>query len=622
MPETAPGRTASRGGRPSFDPERYERELLEIISQVRLLPAVSERDLQRILRKYPRDGKGFFSRSELISGFRHLASKNGWDDETSFLEKVRRRRVRTLSGVAPVTVLTKPFPCPGQCIFCPSDSSMPKSYLALEPGAQRAAEQGFDPYRQTRVRLQAYHELGHPVDKIELIVLGGTWSFYPEPYRIWFIKRCLDALNDFGDADRSAHAESTSTPGFRGLRGIRGGEPGPTYNRVVSDELRRRQDGSLSAPSEGATWQELEAAQRENEGRRCRAVGLSLETRPDRITRDEVVSLRRLGATKVQLGVQSLSDAVLAVNRRGHDVAATRRAIESLRAAGFKIHAHWMPNLYGSRPEADMEDFDRLFSDPGIRPDELKVYPCSLIESAELMRHHAAGRWRPYTRDELIGVLEHALLGTPAYCRVTRVIRDISAGDIVAGNRTANLREVVERRLASRGHRLDEIRSREIRDQPVDATRVALSELAYETSVGTEHFLSFTDPRERLLAFLRLTLPQRSAFIRELRGSALIREVHVYGAMTPIGERPGTRSQHLGFGRRLVARAADLARRAGYSDLAVISGVGTRPYYTRLGFTRGPLYQHLKLTTQTRGEADPRASPIVPPDRSPAACDR
>ena len=582
--------------RHGFDPVHHERELAAIISEVRSLPAFSQRDLERILRKYPRDGKGFFSRSELISGFRHLATERGWEDEASFLEKLRKRRVRTLSGVAPVSVLTKPFPCPGRCIFCPSDVSMPKSYLALEPGAQRAAEQNFDPYLQTRVRLQAYHELGHLIDKVELIVLGGTWSYYPQPYQIWFIKRCLDALNDFGSPRSEPAGRASAGPDFRELPAtVHGAKAGPSYNTVVSAYLRERLDGALVGAWERAGWEELEAAQLENEGRRCRAIGISLETRPDHVTPEEVVVLRRLGATKVQIGVQSLSDEVLALNRRGHDVATTRRAIGLLRRAGFKIHAHWMPNLHGSTVEADLEDFDRLFEDPALRPDELKIYPCSLIESAELMKHYESGSWRPYTREQLLQVLEHAFPRTPAYCRLTRVIRDISSTDIVAGNRTANLREVVEARLAEQGRPLAEIRSREIRGETVDAREAELRELRYETSTGTEHFLSMTTPDDRLLAFLRLALPTAPAFIDEIARSALIREVHVYGALTPLGERPTGASQHQGFGRRLITHATNLARTAGYPDLAVISSIGTRPYYSRLGFKKGPLYQHLEL---------------------------
>ena len=587
-----------RWSRDSFDPERHERELVAIISELRSLPTLTQRDLERILRKHPRDGKGFFSRSELIAGFRHLAAGRGWENEASFVEKLRKRRVRTLSGVAPVTVLTKPFPCPGRCIFCPSDVSMPKSYLALEPAAQRAAEQNFDPYQQTRVRLQAYHELGHPIDKVELIVLGGTWSYYPEPYRIWFIKRCLDALNDFGSPCCASLGPASAGPDFGELpASVHGAEEGPSYNTVVSAYLRERLDGALIGAWERASWEELEAAQLQNERRRCRAIGISLETRPDHVTPEEVVTLRRLGATKVQVGVQSLSDHVLAKNQRGHDVATTRRAVGLLRQAGFKIHAHWMPNLYGSSVEADLEDYDRLFADPALRPDELKIYPCSLIESAELMKHYRSGSWQPYSLEQLLRILEHALPSTPAYCRLTRVIRDISSADIVAGNRTANLREVVEARLAARGRPLAEIRSREIRGDAVQASEAELSELRYETSTGSEHFLSMTTPDDRLLGFLRLALPTVPAFIEEIASSALIREVHVYGAATPLGERSTSATQHQGLGRRLIAQATNLACSAGYPDLAVISSIGTRPYYTRLGFKRGPLYQHLPLQT-------------------------
>ena len=418
----------------------------------------------------------------------------------------------------------------------------------------------------------------------------------PEPYRIWFIKRCLDALNDFGSPDGAAAGPAPVGPDFRGLpASVHGADAGPSYNTVVSAYLRKRLDGRLVGAWECAEWEELEAAQHENEGRHCRAIGISLETRPDHVTPEEVVGLRRLGATKVQIGVQSLSDEVLAANERGHDVATTRRAIGLLRRAGFKIHAHWMPNLLGSTVAADLEDYDRLFEDPALRPDELKIYPCSLIESAELMKHYQSGSWRPYTREELLQVLEHALPRTPAYCRLTRVIRDISSTDIVAGNRTANLREVVEVRLAEQGRRLAEIRSREIRGGAVDASQAELRDLQYETSTGTERFLSMTTPDDRLLAFLRLALPTDGAYIDEIASSALIREVHVYGALTPLGERPTSAPQHQGFGRRLITHATHLARSAGYPDLAVISSIGTRPYYERLGFTRGPLYQHLTL---------------------------
>jgi elongator complex protein 3 len=548
------------------------------------------------VRRHPKDGRGLFSKGEIIAGFRRFAPEHGWASlETDFVARLRMRPVRTLSGVTPVTVLTKPYPCPGKCIFCPSDLRMPKSYLADEPGAQRAETNGFDPYLQTWNRLKAYREIGHPVDKVELIILGGTWSFHPEAFQIWTVKRCFDALNDFGRGiDRRGEAGGSRID-YRRLERAEGSRRETTYNRSVSRFLAGELSGALLHPAERCGWKALERAQRENERAPSRCVGLAVETRPDHLCEAEVLRIRRLGATKVQIGVQSLSDRVLALNRRGHDVAATRRAFRLLRRAGFKIHAHWMANLRGATPKSDVEDFARLFDDAGFRPDELKVYPCSLVESAELMGYYERGAWRPYDGDELLGVVTECLARTPEYCRLTRVIRDFSAADIVAGNKTANLREVAERRLRTDRRPCRDIRSREIRAGRFDAEALRSGAISYATSAGREIFLHRTTPEDKLVAFLRLLLPTGSGFVDELRGSALVREVHVYGASLAIGRRADGEAQHLGLGRRLIDRAAELARDAGFRDLAVISAVGTRAYYRSLGFRDGALYQHLTV---------------------------
>jgi elongator complex protein 3 len=555
----------------AFEPAHYRDQLIGIIRDIERVRAEGGRALgpgalDAILRKYPRDGEGFFSRAQLIAGFRHFAGCEGFGlDEESFLENVRRRPVRTQSGVAPLTLLTKPFPCPGRCIFCPSDLDMPKSYLSDEPGAQRAAANDFNPYLQTWNRLAALRAIGHPTEKIELIVLGGTWSFYPEPYQVWFARRCFEAMNDFGrGVDRRDEARS----------------------------LAGREDPE--APL--ADWAALGRAQRDNETASCRSVGFCVETRPDCIGEAEVVRMRRLGCTKVQLGLQSLSDEILAANHRGHDVATTRVAMALLRRAGFKIHAHWMPNLLGATPESDVEDFARVFDDPDFRPDELKVYPCSLIEGTELMGFFESGQWRPYTHAELLEVLTTVLSRVPGYCRLTRVVRDISSDDIVAGNKLTNFRQIAEEDLARRGGRCRDIRAREIRSQRFDVERLSLGATEYESGIGRELFLEFTAPGDHIVGFLRLALPAGRGHIKEIATSALIREVHVYGGALPLGERSKSRAQHRGLGVRLIDEAARRAREAGFSDLAVISAVGTRPYYRRLGFTDGRLYQHRSLT--------------------------
>jgi len=302
---------------------------------------------------------------------------------------------------------------------------------------------------------------------------------------------------------------------------------------------------------------------------------------------------------------------VLARNRRGHGVEATRRALALLRRAGFKLQAHWMPNLLGATPASDAADFARLFDDPALRPDELKIYPCSLIEGTELMEQHRAGAWRPYETGELVDLLGDCLRRVPPWCRVSRVIRDISSHDIVAGNRIANLREVVERRLAVAGTPCRDIRAREIRDGAFDPAALRLREERYATSSGEERFLELATPDGRIVALARLALPAGEPALPELGRGALLREVHVYGRAAAVGRRPAAAAQHRGLGSRLVARAAALAREAGHPALSVISAVGTRAWYRSLGFRDGPLYQHLALGDQAATALRAAAAPAI-----------
>src|SRR5260221_1748756 len=367
----------------TVDVERCREPLLAILRQVVTQPSLSHKQWSKLLKANLNPDGGFFGADDLILAYRTYANDGTLPPyDPSVLERLRLRPVRTSSGVAVVTVLTKRFPCPGECIFCPNDIRMPKSYLADEPGAQRAANNSFDPYLQTYSRLTALYKIGHPTDKIEVIILGGTWSLYGETYHLWFVKRIFDALHDFGKGNdgrpaieqliraSSAAPVSVSTP-----IAIDGAHFEQTYNqaiqaiyraefahaREVADELTANLH-TRSAIDEFATWDELEAAHRKNEEAACRCVGLVIETRPDHISVEEVLRVRRLGCTKVQIGFQSLNDDVLRLNRRGHTVAATRRAVGLLRQAGFKIHAHWMPNLDGSSPGMDVQDYTKLFA--------------------------------------------------------------------------------------------------------------------------------------------------------------------------------------------------------------------------------------------------------------------
>ena len=600
----------------AFDAEAHREQLIPLLKIILSAPGrLSSREHQQLMRRYPKPaGEGFYSLANLVDGWRVFAGQAGLPEyDEALLYKLRRKPVRTMSGVTPLTLLTKPFPCPGACIFCPNDVRMPKSYLADEPGAQRAEKNAFDPYLQTWMRLQTYHNLGHSTDKIEIIILGGTWSFYPETYQIWFVKRIFDALHDFGkgiDGRESVIAALREKSQFAGLPvsdvTLNGAAMAASYNQTVQDiyaaEMRRSRGlaeqiaarlRERGPADEYAAWDELEAAQRENETAACRAVGLVIETRPDHISPEEVIRVRRLGCTKVQIGFQSLNDRVLELNKRGHDVAATRRAVALLRRAGFKIHAHWMPNLYGSAPADDLEDYERLFDDPDFRPDELKIYPCSLIESAKLMQQYQAGDWRPYSHDELLELLVDCFQRTPEYCRLTRVIRDIPGTDIVDGNKVTNFRQLVERELERRGGRSADIRAREIRKKAVKGAELKLDSQVYASSIGDEVFLQFITNQRDIAGFLRLSLPDPAdePLLEELRGCAMIREVHVYGLALGIGATGEGRAQHAGLGRRLIERAAAIAAERGYERLAVISSVGTREYYRKRGFADGALYQ-------------------------------
>jgi elongator complex protein 3 len=509
-----------------------ERQLLALIEAAAALPIAGVPEMERLLRRYPH-ATGQFSKDVVVAAYRRFVDQGRLSLDRELLRRLQMKPMRTQSGVATVTVLTKPYPCPGQCIFCPTDARMPKSYLHDEPGAQRAEAHAFDPHGTTASRLRALENIGHPTDKVELLILGGTWSSYPKDYQRWFIQRCLDALN-------------------------------------------------------GVDSVSLEDAQAINATAGRRNVGLVIETRPDYIDAAEVERLRGYGVTKVQLGAQSLDDRVLALNRRGHTVAQTRAAVQLLRAAGFKLHLHWMPNLLGATPGSDRDDFLRLWSDPALRPDELKIYPCALVHEAELVDWYARGEYQPYTDLELIDLIADCLAATPRYVRVNRVIRDIPAGHVVAGSTASNLRESVERHLRTTGRRSQDIRWREVRAARVAAETLTLDDLTYDTSASREHFFSFVTPDDRLAGFLRLSLPTIDnadlTGMEELRGAAMIREVHVYGPVASLGATTVGDAQHIGLGARLIARAEQRARAAGFTRLAVIAAIGTREYYRRQGF--------------------------------------
>jgi elongator complex protein 3 len=507
------------------------------------------------VRQHPIPTGGYLGKHVLVAAYNQMVEAGEIHADVRLLERIRLKPVRTLSGVTTVTVLTKPYPCPGKCIFCPTDVRMPKSYLPDEPGAMRGLEHNFDPYEQVRSRLEALEAVGHPTDKIELLILGGTWSSYRRDYQEWFVKRCFDALNE------------TLTP-----------IPLPLGERLTGE-------GEKCLPGE------LAEAQAINESASHRNVGLVIETRPDEITPDEIRWLRYLGVTKVQMGAQSLDDHILEINKRGHDVETTRQATTLLRAAGFKIVLHWMPNLLGATPDSDRADFVRLWG--GFCPDEIKIYPNQLLANAELYEYWQRGEFHPYTTQELIDLIADVKPSIPRYCRVNRVIRDIPSTNVVEGNRRTSLRQDVHRELKRRGTSCQCVRCREVRKQRVNAEKVELHDLVYPAAGAEEHFISFDTPDDKLAGFIRLSLPSSGSpdtELEDLDGAALIREVHVYGQSLPVGAEKEGAAQHSGLGTQLLEEAEKVARAHGFQRMAVISAVGTREYYLDRGFERGELY--------------------------------
>lgn len=597
-----------------------EQLLLEILAILRSGKSLDSRELGKLIDSHNalvKSAQRAYSKKKILPYYLRVKAEDParWESwgvnaelETRLMRTLRMKPRRTASGVATITVITKPWKCASDCLYCPNDLRMPKSYLHAEPACQRAERNFFDPYLQVASRLRALEQMGHLCDKVELIVLGGTWSDYPIAYQTWFVTELFRALNDApgneGDVrERRAFyrecgisCDDAELSGFVESEQERISAGKARFNAAFDRVYGSSAAWAKAASVQEATLAELAEQHRINETAAHRVVGLVIETRPDAITPDRLRFFRQLGCTKVQIGVQSLRPEVLCANERRIDVRQIEQAFEYLRVFGFKIHAHFMVNLFGSTPDEDAEDYRRFMSLPAFMPDEVKLYPCALIEDTRLVSRYEAGQWRPYGEDELVDVLVQDVLATPPFCRVSRMIRDFSAGDIVAGNKKTNLRQMVEAKLAHMDAPVDEIRYREISLADTDLAALSLAQVEYETSATHEVFLQWVTPEGGIAGFLRLSLPDAS-FVRAHQdellvkvGEAMIREVHVYGRVANFHES-AEGVQHRGLGKRLVERAADIARARGYSKLNVISSVGTRGYYEKLGFKRAGLYQ-------------------------------
>ena len=610
-----------------------EKTLHNILSEIRRTNAPLAPDaLDRIIRARNREVAGpvrYVAKKKLLPFYQEVKEHRPerwrtWGvspaEEALLVRTLQVKPRRTASGVATVTVLTKPWPCSSACLYCPNDVRMPKSYLHDEPACQRAERNWFDPYLQVTARLRTLHQMGHVTDKVELIVLGGTWSDYPEAYQIWYMHELFRALNDiscettvdresetrrtqYRDAGIACERDDLANWAAKAQARVTAGDA--SYNETVRSlyACGTHADGNgwaAAAQWQTATFSQLEALQHENESAKHRCVGLVVETRPDAVTPKRLAMLRRLGCTKLQMGIQSLDERILAANHRGIGIDRMQQAFELARIFGFKTHAHFMTNLLGATPESDAADYRRMVEHPAFKPDEIKLYPCALVDGTGLVAHWRDGSWRPYTEQELVNLLAEDVLVTPPFTRISRMIRDISAHDIMTGNKKVNLRQLVDLELAKRPQPVQEIRSREIAFGAAANDELSLSEIAYETTNTHEVFLQWVAPGNRIAGFLRLSMPNADyidAHVTALpidAGEAMIREVHVYGRVAGL-HQGGENAQHRGLGRMLIERACDIARENGYTAINVISAIGTRGYYRKQGFTDNGLYQQRSL---------------------------
>jgi len=428
--------------------------------------------------------------------------------------------------------MTRPASCPGRCVYCPTFSITPQSYTPESPAVIRARAADYDSRRQVEVRLRTLSDMGHPVDKVELIIMGGTFLARSEDYQYDVIKDCYDALN-----------------------------------------------GTASVT--------LSASQEANETAARRAVGLCLETRPDVCGEVEVRRMLDFGATRVELGVQILDDEIYQKVERGHTVAEVVRATRLLKRYGFKVYYHWMPGLPGSTPEHDLTLAEMLFDNPDFRPDGLKLYPTMVVEGSRLEEWYLAGSYIPYPDEVMLSLMADIKAVVPGYVRIARVLRDIPARFIIAGLRDS-VREKLQEYMAQRGQRCGCIRCREYGHRLKSGWEVGepeIKRLDYDASDGREVFLSYEDGQGTLFGLLRLRYEPEPPEVLGGRVRALVRELHVFGLELALGARQDGTAQHRGLGRQLLAEAERVARDDfGSPEIAVLSGVGARRYYAEQGY--------------------------------------
>ena len=539
-----------------------------IINQIIDGTIKNKKDLEKAKHKACRDYslKKFMSNSIIL--------ENATPDEKKKIIKIiRKKPTRTISGVAIVAVMCKPHKCPhGRCLYCPESDIAPPSYTGEEPAALRARMFKFDPYLQVYNRLLQLESIGHPLDKVELIIMGGTFPSYFLCYQEWFVSKCLQAMNDFGVDDVSISSEN-----FKGS--------GAAKNIEVPKEFVYLKD-----------------VQSKNENSNVRCVGMTFETRPDYCKIQDVDRMLNMGVTRVELGVQTIYNYIYKRIDRGHTVEDSIESARILRDSGIKVAMHLMPGLFADF-DRDLRIFKRVFSDESFKPDMLKIYPCLVTKGSKLYEMWEKGEYKPYTSEEAVDLIAHIKKILPKWVRTMRIQRDIPSPLIEAGVKKSNLGELVYKKLNDLDVNCKCIRCREVGHKAAhgiepDIRNVELLKEKYRAGESDEIFLSFEDVKnDILIGFLRLRIPSEHAHRKEIDDkTALIRELHVYGSMMSLGEREDGQWQHMGYGESLLNEASRVASEVYDMDkILVTSGIGARNYYRKFGYERSGPYMAKKI---------------------------
>ncbi len=536
-----------------YFPKNYFKENEPILKDLFLYlinQKINKREnLNKFIKKYLKDKKlknNYLPKLWQLRFIYHRYFSNLKIDK-KFLELLKVVSIRSLSGIVPLSVFTSPKnSCPFNCLYCSLNDNAPKSYFPDEAAVMRAIRGKYQPFWQTFDRLAQFYLSGHPIDKVEVIIQGGTFSFYEKKYRRWFVKKILDGLNT-----------------------------------DVENIIKTGQESYFNSKN-------LNQAIKKNQIAKSRMVGLTIETRPDFINEEEILFLRNLGVTRVEIGVQTIDNKILKLVNRGHTVEAIIKATKLLREAGFKITYHLMPGLPGTNFEKDVWVLKEVFKNNNFKPDNLKFYPTQLVKNSPLVEWYYQGKFKPIDENYLIRLTEIFKKEiVPHWVRINRLVRDLTRNDLVIENFPSNFRQEIKEYLKRKDIHCPCIRCREIFDQKIAyPTNIKITQ--YQANNGEEFFIEIIDKKNKLLGYLRLRIPEfvlkkKNFFIKSLLGCSIIREIHILGQLVPFSKKEAV--QHHGLGRQLIEKAIEISQKFNLKKIAVISAIGTRGYYQRLGFS-------------------------------------